>query len=109
MLCNLYHVVFLCHKVEDSYYTTQKTTKPLFPGVNMLAVLRQRGNDFYGSQNYEEALRCYRRVLQSDDVSEADKAKLHNNMAACFLKLEKFEEVITHADICEFLFHHNFT
>ena len=68
----------------------------------MSAELRQKGNDLYKSHSYEEALRCYLRALQCDDVSEADKAKLHNNLAACYLKLQRYQHVVTNADICEF-------
>ena len=70
----------------------------------MSAELRQQGNDLYKSHSYEEALRCYLRALQCDDVSEADKAKLHNNLAACYLKLKKYQNVVINADLCEFVF-----
>ena len=70
----------------------------------MSAELRQKGNDLYRSHSYEQALRCYLRALQCDDVSEADKAKLHNKLADCYLKLEKYQNVVTNADLCEFLF-----
>ena len=68
----------------------------------MSAELRQQGNDLYRSHSYQEALRCYLRALQCDDVSEADKVKLHNNLAACYLKLEKYQNVVTNTDVCEF-------
>ena len=70
----------------------------------MSAELRQEGNDLYKSHSYEEALRFYLRALQCDDVREADKAKLHNNLAACYLKLKKYQNVVTNADLCEFVF-----
>ena len=69
----------------------------------MSAELRLRGNDLYRSHSYKEALGCYFRALQCDEVSEAEKAKLYNNLAACFLKLKKFENVVKNADLCEFL------
>ena len=70
----------------------------------MSAELRLQGNDLYKSHSYEEALRCYLRALQCDNVSEADKAKLHNNLAACYLKLKKFQNVVKHTDLSEFVF-----
>ena len=68
----------------------------------MSAQLREQGNDLYRSHCYEQALRCYLRALQCDDVSEADKAKLHNNLAACYLKLKRYRNVVKHAELCEF-------
>ena len=72
--------------------------------MSMSSDLRQEGNDLYRSHSYDEALRYYLRALQCDDVSEADKDKLHNNMAACYLKLEKYQDVVINADLCEFVF-----
>jgi len=66
----------------------------------MSVELRQQGNDLYRSHSYHEALRCYLRALQCDDVSEADKAKIHNNLAACYLKLKKYQDVITNSTLC---------
>ena len=70
--------------------------------LTMSAELRQQGNDLYRSHSYHEALRCYLRALQCDDVSEADKAKIHNNLAACYLKLKKYQDVITNSTLCEY-------
>ena len=63
----------------------------------------QKGNDLYKAAKYEEALSCYSQALVCDDVTQADKAKLHNNRAACFLKLSKFTDVVIETDACEVL------
>ena len=40
------------------------------------------------------------KALQCDDVSEVDKAKLNKNLAACYLRLKKYKNVLINADLC---------
>ena len=71
--------------------------------VKTSSALRLRGKNLYKAARYEEALSCYSQALVCDDVTQADKAKLHNNRAACFLKLSKFTDVVIETDECEFV------
>ena len=68
----------------------------------MAAQLKQKGNDLYKEGNYTEALEFYWQALQLDGLRDEDKAKIHNNRAACFLKLGECHKTVAEATECEF-------
>ena len=61
-----------------------------------------KGNSHYTAGNYDKALASYSRALLTQGRKDEDKAALHLNKADCFLNLEKYEEVIQEANLCEF-------
>ena len=68
--------------------------------AEMSEKLKERGNAFYKSRKYVEALDCYEQALHCADVSHELQGKLHNNKAACFLQLEDFNQVIKETKLC---------
>ena len=69
--------------------------------TEMCVAFKQQGNEFYKSYKYVEALTWYTQALHCGNVSEEVQANLHNNKAACFLKLEEFQDVVKETDLCK--------
>ena len=66
--------------------------------------LREKGNDHYKAQQYEEALCCYIQGLKIGSVGDEEKAILHKNSAQCYLKLGQNKKAEISASIGKFLF-----
>ena len=58
------------------------------------STLKEEGNKLFGEAKYNEAIEKYSKAIKGKDVSENDKLVLFKNRSACFLKLQKFSEVI---------------
>ncbi|KAH9490559.1 Protein unc-45 B [Bulinus truncatus] len=56
------------------------------------ATFREKGNEYFKLGNYEEALSYYTKALDSGPIKDTEKAVLFKNRAACYLKLNKFQE-----------------
>ncbi|KAL3868500.1 hypothetical protein ACJMK2_041301 [Sinanodonta woodiana] len=60
-------------------------------------VLKDRGNVFYGAEQYDLALEAYKETIGLQDLDVAERAILHNNMAQCYLKQSNYEAAVTEA------------
>uniref|UniRef100_A0A0B7B3H2 Protein unc-45 homolog B n=2 Tax=Arion vulgaris TaxID=1028688 RepID=A0A0B7B3H2_9EUPU len=58
---------------------------------------REKGNEYFKSEKFEEALSSYDQALESSTLKDFDKAVLYKNKAACYLKLEKYKEAVEDA------------
>ncbi|PFX12542.1 Protein unc-45-like A [Stylophora pistillata] len=73
------------------------------PGHKGALDLKTEGNQHFKEEKYELAAACYTQALKSFTPEEKDKEKLKDrgvilkNRAACYLKLEKYEEAIADA------------
>ena len=70
----------------------------------MFSKIKQRGTELFISGKYVEALTCFTQALHCENVSEEDKVNIHNNKAACFMKLGEFQDCITETDLGQFFF-----
>ena len=59
---------------------------------------KQAGNDLFRSNKYQDAIIEYSKALEICPGKE-DKNTLYRNRAACFLKLDKFQEAYNDVDI----------
>ncbi|XP_029430730.1 protein unc-45 homolog A isoform X2 [Rhinatrema bivittatum] len=53
--------------------------------------LREEGNTFFKSGNYEAAISCYTKAINLSE-NRTDRAVLYRNRSACFLKLEDYSK-----------------
>ncbi|KAL3868498.1 hypothetical protein ACJMK2_041299 [Sinanodonta woodiana] len=60
-------------------------------------VLKERGNVFYGAEQYDLALEAYKESIGLQDLDIAERAILHSNMAQCYLKQSNYEAAVTEA------------
>ena len=60
--------------------------------------LKAQGNAHHKAQRYTEALVSYKDALQH--AGSQDEAVLHNNMAACHLKLGRHHDACVEATVC---------
>ena len=60
--------------------------------------LKAQGNAHHKAQRYTEALVSYTAALQH--AGSQDEAVLHNNMAACHLKLGHHQQACVEASLC---------
>ena len=63
---------------------------------------QEQGTAHFKAGEFKKALSCYKHALDSEATSDADKAHLHKNMAACFLKMKQYDETVLEATLCEF-------
>eukprot|EP00118_Oscarella_pearsei_P009978 m.59015 g.59015 ORF g.59015 m.59015 type:complete len:918 (+) comp34855_c0_seq13:42-2795(+) len=62
-----------------------------------ISSIKQRGNDLFGAGKYEEAVKCYTTALNHPSVSEDVSLALYKNRAACYIKLERYDEAVEDA------------
>lgn len=64
-----------------------------------LAELKQKGNEHFKLNQFEEALSCYTKALDLSDqtTNTDDRAVLHKNMSACHLKLNNPDSAVLEA------------
>jgi tetratricopeptide (TPR) repeat protein len=77
----------------DKAYTKDKSTAEIWKSVQMVSAARIKGNENYNKGEYLQAYEEYQAGLQYAKSNTT----LLSNLAACLLKLEKWEECI---DIC---------
>lgn len=65
--------------------------------INDWLPFKETGNDFFKAGKFPEAIENYSKALEVC-TGKDDKCVLYRNRAACFLKLEKFEEAIGDAN-----------
>lgn len=58
---------------------------------------KEKGNEEFKQNNFDEAITHYTKSLKLCDAIE-DKCTLYRNRAACYLKLEKYEQATADAD-----------
>ncbi|CAL1540162.1 unnamed protein product [Lymnaea stagnalis] len=59
--------------------------------------LREKGNEAFKVGKYEEALSYYTQALSEAPLKDLEKAVVYKNRAACFLKMEKYQEAANDA------------
>mmetsp|Transcript_10276 Transcript_10276/g.12833 ORF Transcript_10276/g.12833 Transcript_10276/m.12833 type:complete len:239 (-) Transcript_10276:1161-1877(-) len=62
------------------------------------SALKAKGNDFFKEKNYLQAIECYSDALDfapTEDEYNYSRAVYYCNRAACYLYLERFDDVIT--------------
>ena len=60
------------------------------------------GRTAFADEKFETAIEFFQRALSrvddDDDDDEVEKAKIHANLSACYLKTNKFKLALEHAD-----------
>ena len=57
--------------------------------------LKEAGNDYFKKGNWDDALDCYTQAIKkTKDDCEKQKAIYYKNRAACFLKMERFDDAV---------------
>ncbi|XP_059159909.1 protein unc-45 homolog B-like [Physella acuta] len=59
--------------------------------------LREKGNQAFKSEKYEDALSWYTQALDTGPLKDQEKAIVYKNRAACFLKLNRNEDAVIDA------------
>lgn len=54
---------------------------------------KELGNEYFKQESYRHALRCYNRAIELDSCNPI----YHTNAAACYIKLQEYEEGLTSA------------
>jgi tetratricopeptide (TPR) repeat protein len=75
------------------------TADPAYATANQWQAQKKAGNSAYRQQQYREAIDNYLAALEqcrSDNVE--DVAKLHGNIAAAYLMMAKYREVVSHCE-----------
>ncbi|XP_013379041.1 protein unc-45 homolog B [Lingula anatina] len=69
----------------------------LIDEVPDFVTLKEEGNKYFTSGQYDAAISTYTKALEESDAKPQDKGVLYKNRAACYLKLEKYEEACADA------------
>lgn len=64
--------------------------------------LKEEGNKYFRSGQYEDALRCYTQALELGSLNDSEKAIIFKNRSACRLKLNDHEAAVSDASACKF-------
>jgi tetratricopeptide (TPR) repeat protein len=59
--------------------------------------LKNKGNEFFKSQNYDEALKKYNNAVELVDDDQRNLSVLHSNISATYCKLENYGLALEHA------------
>lgn len=70
------------------------TEKELIDRLARVAELKTQGNEFFGSGDFKRAITLYSEGLDVCPKSVPERAPLFANRAACYLKLDKFEDCV---------------
>lgn len=56
--------------------------------------LKEKGNEYFNSGCYDEALACYTKAIQLSTAEDSSKAVFLKNRAAAYLKLEQYQNAV---------------
>ena len=74
--------------------TSENIYKELLYKIKNLEPAKKKGNDLYGQQKYEEAIKAYTLALNIDPQHKKYNSIIYGNRASCFQKLEKYYDAL---------------